>query len=190
MNEEELSKDEAEAMDQPAATNDAADEAAAEAVAAEEEVLTIEEQLAQAQAKAEEYLDGWKRARAEFDNARKRLQRERQETHSRATGDVVAKMLPLLDDLERALANVPPEIAANSWYEGMELVQRKMTGILEGLRLERIPAVGEPFDPLVHEAISQEANDEFESGVVMRELQPGYRLGDRVLRAALVIVAA
>ena len=184
MDNEETTNNDFEEM--PAA-NDEAAEAVAEAEPAE---LTIEEQLAEARAKADEYPDGWKRARAEFDNARKRLQRERQEAHARATGDVVAKMLPVLDDLERALANVPAEVAGNSWYEGMELVQRKMTGILEGLRLERIAAVGEPFDPMVHEAISQEASAEFESGIVMRELQPGYRLGDRVLRAALVIVAA
>ena len=97
MDNEETTNNEFEEM--PAATDEAA-EAVAEAEPAE---LTIEEQLAEARAKADEYLDGWKRARAEFDNARKRLQRERQEAHARATGDVVAKMLPVLDDLERAL---------------------------------------------------------------------------------------
>ena len=157
----------------------------------EEEVeLTIEQQLEQAEAKAEEYLDGWKRARAEFDNARKRLQRERQEAHGKATGDVIAKLLPAFDDLGRALENAPEDVTSNSWYEGMELVQRKVMGILDGLNLEKIPSVGEPFDPMVHEAITQEPSEEHESGLVARELQAGYRLGTRIVRPSLVIVAA
>ena len=167
---------------------EAVEEAAPETL--EEEELTIEQQLEQAEAKAEEYLDGWKRARAEFDNARKRLQRERQEAHGKATGDVIAKLLPALDDLDRALENAPDEVSTNSWYEGIELVQRKVMGILEGLNLEKIPAVGEPFDPMVHEAITQEPSEEYESGLVARELQAGYRLGSRVVRPALVTVAA
>ena len=152
--------------------------------------LTLEEQLEQSQAKAEEYLDGWKRARAEFDNARKRLQRERQESYGRATGDVIAKLLPALDDLDRALDNAPEDVATSSWYEGMELIQRKLMGILEGMNLEKIPSVGEPFDPMVHEAITQEPSEEYESGIITKELQPGYRIGSRVVRASLVIVAA
>ncbi|MEM8863302.1 MAG: nucleotide exchange factor GrpE, partial [Chloroflexota bacterium] len=85
--------------------------------------------------------------------------------------------------------NVPDEISDNSWFDGLSGVLRKMNHILEGINAERIPAVGEEFDPNFHEALSTEPSDEYESGVVTRELQGGYRIGDRVIRPALVYVA-
>ena len=94
-----------------------------------------------------------------------------------------------MDDFDRALQNVPEDIAENSWFEGLGGVMRKMDRILEGINAERIPSVGETFDPNVHEALSTEPSDEYESGVVSRELQGGYRIGERVIRPALVYVA-
>lgn len=154
-----------------------------------EEPLSLEEQLAAAQAEAAKNLDGWMRAQAEFANARKRLERQRTEAYLNATADLAARLLPVLDDFERALENVPEEIADNGWIEGIMLVQRKLAAILESYNVTPIAAVGQPFDPNLHEALSQEASDEFESGVVTRELQKGYKIGDRVLRPSLVYVA-
>lgn len=178
----------AEAEAQAAAGEEAIETEDAEGEQAEE--LTLEEQLAAAQAQAAEYLDGWQRARAEFANARKRLEKSRIEARRNATVEVIAQLLPVLDDFERALDNVPEEIAGNSWFEGLALVHRKLRAILEHEDIERIGAVGEPFDPNIHEAVLQEESDEYESGVVMKELQAGYRLGERVIRPAMVVVAA
>ena len=152
--------------------------------------MTLEETLAQAEAKAAEYLDGWQRARAEFANARKRLEKERADAYGNATADVLSKLLPIIDDFKRAFDTVPAAIAQDNWFMGIQLVHRKLHTLLESNNLEIIPAVGQPFNPNLHEAISQEASDSYESGMVIRELQTGYRLGSRVIRPAMVIVSA
>jgi molecular chaperone GrpE len=153
------------------------------------DTLTVAEQLAVAEAKAAEYLDGWQRARAEFANARKRLEKERGEAYLNASVDIASQLLPSLDDLDRALNSVPATIAQDKWFEGMVLVRRKLQNILENLRVTTIQTVGQPFDPNIHEALSLQPSDEYESGTVIAEAQAGYKLGDRVLRPALVFVA-
>ena len=100
------------------------------------------------------------------------------------------KLLPIVDDFERAMENLPPEISENSWLEGIQLVQRKLVATLENFNVTPIEAVGALFDPNLHEAITQEPTEEFESGVVCRVLQTGYKIGDRVIRPSLVVVAA
>lgn len=169
---------------------DETSEAPEESEAVEAEALSLEEQLAAAEAQAAEYLEGWQRARAEFANARKRLEKSRAEARRNATVEVVRKLLPILDDFARALDNVPETIAEDSWFEGVALVYRKLQGILEEENIERIEAVGAPFDPNFHEAVLQEESDKYESGIVIKELQAGYRLGERVIRPAMVVVAA
>ncbi len=173
---------------EPAA--DSAEETVAVEETAVEEPLTIEEQLAAAQAEAAQNLDGWMRAQAEFSNARKRMEKQRADTYLNATANVATQLLPALDDFERALDNLPPEIADNSWLEGIQMVQRKLLNILEGLNVTVIDAVGQSFNPMFHEAIMQEETDEYESGLVSKELQKGYQIGDRVIRPSLVYVAA
>lgn len=165
-------------------------EESSEAIQEDEMVeLTIEQQLEAAQVESAKNLDGWQRALADLSNARKRFDRQTQLSFTNATVDVVSKLLPVMDDFDRALQNVPGEIAENSWFEGLGGVMRKMDRILESIKAEKILSVGETFDPNVHEALSTEASDEYESGIVTRELQPGYRIGDRVIRPALVYVA-
>ena len=150
----------------------------------------MEQQLAVAREQAAEYLDGWQRARAEFANARKRSERGRTEAYRHATVDFARKLLPAIDDFERASDNVPEEIAADSWYEGLLLIQRKLETVLEELQVERIEAIGQEFDPNFHEALTLKQEEDVESGVVIEELQVGYRIGDQVIRPSLVIVAA
>ncbi|MFO7538127.1 MAG: nucleotide exchange factor GrpE [Chloroflexota bacterium] len=162
--------------------------AVAEAVA-ETADLTLEEQLAAVQEESTRNLDGWRRAQAELANARKRFDKQRAETYTRATADLVSRLLPVLDDLDRALDNVPETIAQDSWFEGLHLVQRKLLGLLDQYNVEAIEALGHPFDPNLHEAIMQEPSDEYDSGVVCRELQKGYRLGEQIIRPSLVYVA-
>ncbi|MCP4360772.1 MAG: nucleotide exchange factor GrpE [Chloroflexi bacterium] len=160
-----------------------------EETAAAEEPPSIEEQLAAAQAEAADYKDRWLRGQAEFANARKRMDRQRIELYANATADVMKKLLPAVDDFDRAMENLPEEISQNSWLEGIQLVQKKLTGILESTNAIVIEAVGQPFDPNLHEAISQEPSDEYESGIVCREILKGYKIGDRVIRPSLVSVA-
>ena len=95
----------------------------------------------------------------------------------------------MLDDLERALRDVPAEMAGNQWVEGIRLIDRALRGMLARAGLERIGAEGQPFDPQVHEALLQEDAPDRAEGEVVRELRPGYRLGERVLRPAQVSVA-
>lgn len=154
------------------------------------EAPSLEDQLAEAKATAAANLEGWQRTLAEFANARKRMDKQRAEAYTSATADAASKLLPIIDDFDRAIANVPSTIATDGWFEGLRLIQKKLTGILENANIERIATVGQPFDPNVHEAILQEPSDEHESGIIIRELQSGYKVGDRVIRPALVCVAA
>lgn len=145
--------------------------------------------LAAARADATRNLDGWMRSQAELANARKRFEKQQAESFFTATAEVIKKLLPALDDFDRAISNAPAPIQADGWFEGIILVQRKLNTLLESFNVTTVAALGQPFDPNLHEAILQEASDTYPSGHVTRELQKGYRLGDRIIRPALVYVA-
>jgi molecular chaperone GrpE len=150
------------------------------------EIETLQKQLEEAQSKAAENLDGWQRSQAEFINYKNRVQRDREQGYVSMKGDIIKKVLPVLDDMERALANRPE---GDSWANGLELVVRKFQNILESEGVKRIEAKGQPFDPNFHEAISSEPNEDVESGHVIEVVQSGYMLGERVIRPAMVRVA-
>lgn len=154
-----------------------------------DELTALKKEFEALQAKSEEYLDGWQRERAEFANYRKRMEREREQMRENLTGDLIRRYLEVLDDLERALKNRPKDDEGAAWAEGIELIYRKLAGILESEGVELLEAEGQPFDPNLHEAISQEPSDDHESGHVIEVVKNGYRLGDRVLRPAMVRVA-
>ena len=146
----------------------------------------LQAQLAEAESKASEYKDGWARSQAEFQNYKKRIERDNELMYASMKGDIIKKVLPALDDLERALQNRPSE---DAWASGIELITRKLQNILENEGLKRIEARGAAFDPNYHEAITHEPSDEVESGHVIEVVQNGYTLGERVIRPALVRVA-
>ena len=150
------------------------------------EIESLKRQLDEAQAKAAEYKDGWVRSQAEFQNYKKRLDRDNELTYISMKGDIIKKVLPALDDLERALQNRP---ADNAWANGIELIARKLQNMLESEGIKRIQAEGLEFDPNFHEAISHEPADGVSSGHVIAVVQNGYMLGERVIRPALVRVA-
>ena len=153
--------------------------------AVEEE--TLEVRLHEAEAKAEQHLDDLRRLAAEFDNFRKRTARDQQNLVARASQRLVAELLPVLDDLERALETAERH-DAGKLEEGVRLVHRSLADALRREGLEEIEADGR-FDPHVHEALLTQPS-EAEEGTVIQVLQKGYRLGDRVLRPARVAVAA
>ena len=150
------------------------------------EMETLKAQLAEAQGKAQEYLDALQRERADFTNFRRRTDLESAQMGRLASGTTIKKFLAAIDDLERALAH---RIPGDTWADGVELVYRKFLSILEAEGVTRMQPEGQPFDPNLHEAIMQEPSEQYESGTVIAVLQQGYMHGERVLRPALVKVA-
>jgi molecular chaperone GrpE len=156
----------------------------------EEKLELLKAALEASEVKAAEYLDGWQRAKAEFTNYRKRQERERELARFETVGRVAKRYLPIVDDVERALSERPKEGEGATWYEGIELIYRKLMNILEAEGVTLIEAEGEIFDPNLHEAVLQTESNEHESGEVIEVLQTGYKMGDRVLRPATVRIAA
>ena len=146
--------------------------------------------LIEAQKEAQANEDGWQRARAEFSNFKKRIERERAELFQRAALDTLQALLPVIDDFDRAFESVPETLADDPWIDGVAMIQRKFANVLERYQVEAIDPTGAPFDPNLHQAIGAEASDDVESGCVIETLQKGYRAGDTVLRLALVKVAS
>lgn len=144
------------------------------------------QQLKDAESKVIEYKDGWARTQADFQNFRKRVERDNETFKASTKGDIIKKVLPVLDDLERAMQNRPTD---DAWANGIELVVRKFQNILDMEGVKRIEAKGVAFDPNFHEAISHEPSAEVESGHVIDVVQNGYVIGERVIRPALVRVA-
>jgi molecular chaperone GrpE len=126
---------------------------------------------------------------ADFDNFKKRSRRELGDAVKVAREDLLRDLLPVFDNLERASAHAGTATDTKALADGISMVQRQFLDVLGKLGIERVQAVGQPFDPAVHEAVQHLETDEFPPGVVAAELQAGYRLGDRVLRPALVVVA-
>ena len=146
----------------------------------------LQSQLAEAQSQAAEYKDGWQRSVADFQNYRRRVEAEKADTYQIAAGSIIKRYLPVIDDLERALAARPADLA---WADGIDLIYRKLQSILDAEGLKRIEAEGQMFDPNFHEAISQEPSEDHESGQVIAVVRNGYMLGEKVLRPAMVRVA-
>lgn len=153
------------------------------------ELDTLREELEEAKAQADEYLEGWQRARAELSNYRKRQETERVRLREMANATLLRNLLPVIDDLDRALTTMPTALNLLSWSEGIFLIQRKLEAILNLENVEPIETTGQMFDPRYHEAVTHEESPDHEEGEIIGEVQKGYMLGERVLRPALVRVA-
>lgn len=129
------------------------------------------------------------RLRADFENARKRMAKEKQELIKYANEDLIYKFLPVIDNFERAVACAEASQNTKSILEGIELIQKQMNGILANYGLRQIPSVGEKFDPNKHEAIMKVESDLHSEDTVVEELQKGYTLNERVIRPAVVKVS-
>jgi len=154
-----------------------------------QQVDTLKAELEKAKGEACANLDGWQRERAEFSNYKKRIDRENEQLHQTLTGSVLKKYLVILDDLELALKARPKEGEGAAWADGIELITRKLQSILDSEGIERINQNKVQFDPNLHEAISNEDNPDFECGEIIEVVRQGYKLGDRILRPAMVRVA-
>jgi molecular chaperone GrpE len=166
----------------------------AELIATRAELRRVEAELKKLTDERQDFNDKLARRTADFDNFRKRTERERTETYNRALGEVVRRLLPVLDNLQRALdaervVEVKESEEFRHFLHGVELINRQLGSVLEGLGIEVVPTVGERFDPHVHEAVATEETDAHEPDTVTQEMQRGYRLGDKLLRPAMVKVA-
>lgn len=161
--------------------------------AVQEDAVDVEALLAEVETlrqEAQSNFDGWQRARAEFSNYKRRTTQELATARQRGVEDAMLKILPILDNFERALANIPDDLTDNPWASGTALILKDFQKVLDEFDIHVIDPVGEEFDPTQHEAVGMDPSDEYESGIVTTTLQKGYRSKERILRSALVRVAS
>jgi molecular chaperone GrpE len=147
-----------------------------------------DDQLAELKRERDEYYDRVLRLTAEFDNYRKRIDRERRETAERAAASLIEDLLPIIDDLERALA-AEAGPGAESYRKGVEIIYKQLTELLTRRGVTVMDAVGADFDPHLHQAVAYEPSPGAREGEVIEEMRRGYKLGERLLRPAMVKVA-
>jgi molecular chaperone GrpE len=150
----------------------------------------LRSELAEIEQKADEYLRLAQRTQADFINYRRRVDEERSQQARDATIAFLQRLLPILDDFERALANATPEDLGSNWGQGVQLVERNLRSLLASEDVQRMAADGAEFDPREHEAVGSLPSSEVPEGHVLHVVRQGYRKGDRVIRPAQVIVAA
>ena len=142
-------------------------------------------ELQKKQIELDELDDRYKRVFAEFENYKKRTQKERDGLYNSVLGDIIVNMLPILDNLQMA---VNAECKDEGYKQGVELVEKQFKEFLSKNNVEEIPAVGEMFDPSVHEAVGSAQDDTKQSGEIVQEYRRGYKLGSKILRHSMVIV--
>jgi molecular chaperone GrpE len=155
-----------------------------------DDLETLRAELAEIEQKADEYLRLAQRTQADFINYRRRVDEERAQQAREANIAYIQRLLPVLDDFERALANAAPEQLESNWGRGIELVERNLRGLLAGDDVQRIAAEGAEFNPREHEGVGRQPSADVPEGHVLHVIRQGYRKGDRVIRPAQVIVAA
>jgi len=148
----------------------------------------LQARVAQLEKQSEDYRDKWLRAAADYKNFKRRADQERADLIRGASAGLLLKLLPVVDDIERALDSVPEEIAASTWFEGVRLIAQKLQTVLESEGVTSISALGAEFDPNQHEAVIYEDAGDGADAKVVAELQKGYKLRDRVLRPTMVKV--
>jgi molecular chaperone GrpE len=158
------------------------------------ELIATRAELKRVEAENAELKNSLARRQADFENYRKRIDRERSETYNRVVAEITEKLLPVSDNLKRALETEASVEAAESdefrhFLSGVDLIWKQLTGVLDALGVKSIAAVGEQFNPHIHEAVVTEATDEYEPDTVIQEIRSGYRLGDKLIRPALVKVS-
>jgi molecular chaperone GrpE len=150
-----------------------------------EDINSLKKALAEEKAKAEDYLANWQRAQADFVNYKRRSEQEKEDISKFIITNLLLSLLPIVDDLERAFTSIPKRIAKLSWVDGIRLINSKLQSNMASQGLSQIMAIGEPFDPNLHEAAMYGKGKE---GIVIQEIQKGFKLHDRVIRPSIVLV--
>ena len=158
------------------------------------ELVATRAELKRLEGEVKELKEALARRQADFENYRKRVERERTETYNRVVADIAAKLLPVLDNLKRALETEASVEAAETdefrhFLSGVDLIYKQLNGVLDALGVKPILAEGEHFNPHLHEAVVTEPTDDYEPDTVIQEIVRGYRLGDKLIRPSLVKVA-
>jgi molecular chaperone GrpE len=161
------------------------EEEKAEELPAQQDIESLTKALGEEKEKAERYLANWQRTQADLINFKRRSEQEKAEIIKFGNAMLVMSLLPILDDLERALNSVSIKLAGFTWVDGIRLIHRKLQAVLESHGVCQIEALGQAFDPAIHEAVLEEEGEE---GKVIEEVQKGYKLHDKVLRPAMVKV--
>jgi molecular chaperone GrpE len=172
----------------------AADGAAARGGPEVAELVATRAELKRLEGEVKDLKDSLARRQADFENYRKRMERERGETYNHVVADIAAKLLPVLDNLKRALESEASVEASESdefrhFLSGVDLIHKQLNGVLDALGVKPVLAEGEHFNPHLHEAVVTEPTDDYEPDTVMQEIVRGYRLGDKLIRPSLVKVA-
>jgi molecular chaperone GrpE len=189
-NEKNAAPEEASSTNEAAATAGAeAAEAPAEAPAPAPAPAPPADPVAEAKAEAQRFKDQWMRSAADFDNFRKRSRKELEDTRKAGREELLKDLLPVFDNLERAMTSAERATEVKPVSDGLKMVLRQFTDTLGRSGITKVPTVGTMFDPSLHEAIQQVETDEHPAGTVVAEVQPGYLQGDRLIRAAMVVVA-
>ncbi|MCH8160654.1 MAG: nucleotide exchange factor GrpE [Chloroflexi bacterium] len=164
-----------------------ANAAAGEAVDRQEpdDVEGLRTRLEEEKQRAGKHYESWQRSAADYQNYKRRMEEERREVARLASVSLIINLLPLMDDIERALKNVDPKLSGLTWIDGIWMIYRKFEAVLQNAGVTEIEADAQQFDPTVHEAISEVDGEE---GKVLSVVQKGYKLGDRVIRPAMVVV--
>jgi len=178
-------KGEDQAGAQSSAAAPLAEESTIESQAKQENTSDPATDLATAREQADTYYKNWQRNAADFINFKRRVEQERSETARMATAALVINLLPVYDDLDRAVGTVDANLAGLNWVQGIIAIQKKFASLLEAMNVTEVPAEGQPFDPERHEAVGQQPGA---AGQVLHVLQKGYQFGDRLIRPAMVIV--
>lgn len=157
----------------------------------EEQAVDMEQnsEIFKLQAELEEHQQRLLRTQADFDNFRRRTQKEKEDLAKYASSILITELLPVIDNFERALSSGTENGEDSSYVKGVEMIFRQLEGVLKAEGLEEMQSVGQPFNPEYHQAIMQVESDEYEEGIVVEEVQKGYKLKDRVLRPAMVKVS-
>ncbi|HEX6510550.1 MAG TPA: nucleotide exchange factor GrpE [Chloroflexota bacterium] len=174
----------------PAASSAAGMETPASTAVSDGEVDELRRELEKERERTKDLHDRWQRSAADLVNLRRRTEQEREEVERFASMYLVAELLPVLDNFERALATVPGNLAMLTWIQGVALVERHMRAILEQRGLAPIEAQGQPFNPHLHEAVGEREQEGVAPGTVLQEYQKGYTMHGRVIRPTLVEIAA
>jgi molecular chaperone GrpE len=158
------------------------------------ELVATRAELKRLEGEVKELRESVARRQADFENYRKRMDRERAETYNRVVADIAAKLLPVLDNLKRALETEASLEASESdefrhFLSGVDLIYKQLAGVLDALGVKPVLAEGEPFNPHLHEAVVTEATDDYEPDTVIQEIVRGFRMGDKLIRPSLVKVA-
>lgn len=149
----------------------------------------LEQKLAEEQQKAEEYLDLLRRTQADFVNYRRRIKQEQDEVRTTAQIAVLQQLLPVLDDLGRALEAAPPDLVDDPWVQGLLLVAKRLAATLNQLGIQQVGKAGEAFNPHMYEAVATEERSDVPSGIVLDVTRPGYAYRERIIRPAQVVVS-